>query len=100
MVCIHSTISNDIVAFLTEDGVLYTWGNNSCGKLGHGDKRPRIEPERVRMFGKRKIRFVACGWSNTAAITGSVFSFHAYHMIIKHAHGWISFMLNTCLYTC
>ena len=57
-------------SYLTEKGQLYTWGDGSFGKLGHGDTRGRPEPQLVHEFVQKKVSYIACGWSNTAAITG------------------------------
>jgi alpha-tubulin suppressor-like RCC1 family protein len=32
---------------LTEDGILWAWGNNEYGQLGTGDTQPRSHPIRV-----------------------------------------------------
>jgi alpha-tubulin suppressor-like RCC1 family protein len=32
---------------LTEDGILWAWGNNEYGQLGIGDTQPRSQPIRV-----------------------------------------------------
>jgi alpha-tubulin suppressor-like RCC1 family protein len=32
---------------LTEDGILWAWGNNEYGQLGTGDTQPRSQPIRV-----------------------------------------------------
>lgn len=33
--------SSNCVSFLTEKGEIFTWGNGSDGKLGHGDNLSR-----------------------------------------------------------
>ena len=32
---------------LTDDGILWAWGNNEYGQLGTGDTQPRSQPIRV-----------------------------------------------------
>ena len=32
---------------LTDDGILWAWGNNEHGQLGTGDTQPRSQPIRV-----------------------------------------------------
>ena len=39
-------------ALISRDGQVYTWGANSIGELGHGDRLPRQEPTLVKSIGK------------------------------------------------
>lgn len=48
-------------AGVTEDGKLYTWGDGSNHKLGHGDSKPVYRPRQVEALQDVKIVKVACG---------------------------------------
>ena len=70
-------------AAVTEDGDLYTWGDGFCGQLGHGDKRPQLEPKQVEQGGLEDecVATVNCGNRHTICITeeGEAFSFGLGH---------------------
>ncbi len=34
-------------AAVTDDGKLFTWGNSSYGRLGHGDREDQLKPKLV-----------------------------------------------------
>lgn len=36
-------------AAITEDGILYTWGEGDFGRLGHGDSQSRVIPTQVKV---------------------------------------------------
>ena len=60
-------------AIVTDAGELYTWGENGCGQLGHGDKR-HLKRRRLVVFAHgcgagTSITGVACGRSHTLALT-------------------------------
>ena len=57
----HSLITSD-------SGIVYSWGQGSHGKLGHGDTENRTSPERIRAFAGTIITFVCCGWSHCLCI--------------------------------
>ena len=46
---------------VTEDGSLYTWGCNSEGQLGHGDRKDRSKPTKVVILESEPVFDVACG---------------------------------------
>ena len=46
---------------VTEDGSLYTWGCNSEGQLGHGDRKDRSKPTKVGILESEPVFDVACG---------------------------------------
>lgn len=52
------------------DGV-YTWGNGTGGRLGHGDEKISTSPTPVEFFSSQglHIKDVVCGATHTAAIT-------------------------------
>lgn len=63
------------------DGLLYTWGWNIYGQLGHGDIRNVREPKVVEFFRGKKIKQIGLGQAHTMVLT--------YEKIGE---------LNTCLY--
>lgn len=52
-------------------GKLFTWGDGDKGRLGHGDKDPRLVPTCVAALVEPNFRQVACGHSITVALTTS-----------------------------
>ena len=63
------------------DGLLYTWGWNIYGQLGHGEIRNVREPKVVEFFRDKKIKQVALGQAHTLVLT------------FEKVHDF-----NTCLY--
>ena len=64
---------------LTEDGVLWVWGDGSWGQLGLGDTNNRLVPTRLgagEVFGGSLVRMAACGFAHTLVVTvaGSVWA--------------------------
>lgn len=51
------------------DGLLYTWGWNIYGQLGHGDIRNVREPKVVEFFRTKKIKQVALAQAHTLVLT-------------------------------
>jgi hypothetical protein len=49
--------------------VVYRSG--AFGRLGHGDTNGEARPRAVEALAKQRIRWVACGWDTTAAVTGT-----------------------------
>lgn len=54
---------------LTEDGKLYSWGNNDYGQLGNPSKSSYEPPSEVRGFGDHKIADVSAGDTFVAALS-------------------------------
>ncbi|WOK99091.1 PH, RCC1 and FYVE domains-containing protein 1 [Canna indica] len=52
-------------------GKLFTWGDGDKGRLGHGDKEPRLFPTCVSHLIEPNFCQVACGHSLTVALTTS-----------------------------
>ncbi|OAY36220.1 PH, RCC1 and FYVE domains-containing protein 1 isoform X2 [Manihot esculenta] len=50
-------------------GKLFTWGDGDKGRLGHGDKGPRLVPTCVAALVEPNFCQVACGHSMTVALT-------------------------------
>ncbi|KAK2166720.1 hypothetical protein LSH36_36g04006 [Paralvinella palmiformis] len=57
-------------AAVTETGLLYTWGWNKYGQLGHGDTRSRDKPMPVKHFitNQQVINQVYCGYWTTVVL--------------------------------
>ncbi|CAD7703407.1 unnamed protein product [Ostreobium quekettii] len=49
-------------------GILYTWGDGLCGKLGHGDQESKHTPQPVEALYVGEVQWVCCGWWHTAAV--------------------------------
>ena len=65
----------------THAGNVFSWGENKCGQLGHGDTRPRFIPTLIDALVsdvKRSLRIsqISCGARHSAAIgaTGRVYT--------------------------
>jgi alpha-tubulin suppressor-like RCC1 family protein len=58
-------------AALTQQGLLFTFGDGTQGMLGHNDMKARAVPTRVApfRFGGAPVCTVACGMNHTAAIS-------------------------------
>lgn len=54
-------------AAVTEDGILYTWGEGDFGRLGHGDGQSRDVPTAVKDIGP--VSQIACGAAHTLALS-------------------------------
>lgn len=50
------------------DGEMYSWGENSNGKLGVGDDVDRLVPTKIPI--DFKVRQIACGDFHTAVLSG------------------------------
>lgn len=53
-------------AAVSEDGILYTWGEGEHGRLGHGDNLSRSEPTEVNLS---DVGSVACGSAHTLVLS-------------------------------
>ncbi|XP_018567016.1 probable E3 ubiquitin-protein ligase HERC1 [Anoplophora glabripennis] len=55
---------------LTEDGMVYSWGDGDYGKLGHGNCATHKQPERITgPFLGKNIKYINAGYRHSAAIT-------------------------------
>ncbi|OAY82052.1 Ultraviolet-B receptor UVR8 [Ananas comosus] len=52
-------------------GKIFTWGDSDKGRLGHGDKEPKLVPTCVAALVEPNFCQVACGQSLTVALTTS-----------------------------
>ncbi|XP_034689186.1 PH, RCC1 and FYVE domains-containing protein 1-like isoform X2 [Vitis riparia] len=55
----------------SSSGKLFTWGDGDKGRLGHGDKEPRLVPQSVTALINESFCQVACGHNLTVALTTS-----------------------------
>jgi len=56
-------------ALVTRQGELFTWGEESGGRLGHGVGKNVIQPRLVEAMTSATVDFVACGEFHTCAVT-------------------------------
>ena len=56
-------------AALTNEGKVFTWGDNDFGQLGHGEYEHRHIPTKVESLDGVSIVKIACGEWHTVAIT-------------------------------
>ncbi|CAN1130231.1 PH, RCC1 and FYVE domains-containing protein 1 [Linum perenne] len=56
-------------ALVTRQGEIFTWGEESGGRLGHGVGKDAIQPRLVESLAVTSIDFVACGEFHTCAVT-------------------------------
>ena len=54
---------------LTADGALWSWGNGSFGKLGHGDTQWQLPPKKVEALAGQRVVAVSAGDSHSLALT-------------------------------
>lgn len=59
------------VALVTRQGEVFTWGDESGGRLGHGIERDFTRPRLVDSLAVTNVDFVACGEFHTCALSGS-----------------------------
>lgn len=53
-------------AAVTDQGALFTWGENAYGRLGLGDTKRRCEPELVRSLAVQRVTDVSLGTERNA----------------------------------
>ncbi|KAE9611343.1 putative chromatin regulator PHD family [Lupinus albus] len=56
-------------ALVTRQGEIFTWGEESGGRLGHGVGKNVIQPHQVEALASSTVDFVACGEFHTCAVT-------------------------------
>ncbi|XP_031118870.1 PH, RCC1 and FYVE domains-containing protein 1-like [Ipomoea triloba] len=56
-------------ALVTRQGEVFTWGEESGGRLGHGVGKDVTQPRLVESLSFRSVDFVACGEFHTCAVT-------------------------------
>ncbi|KAI3492305.1 hypothetical protein L1887_43235 [Cichorium endivia] len=58
-------------ALVTRQGEVFTWGEESGGRLGHGFEKDITQPRLLESLSVSNIDFVACGEFHTCAVTMS-----------------------------
>ena len=58
------------VNILAESCDLYTWGDGTRSKLGHGEEIEEHRPRIVDALSRLKIKLVACGANHMLCVTG------------------------------
>ncbi|KAM0863751.1 hypothetical protein ACQ4PT_044389 [Festuca glaucescens] len=56
-------------ALVTKNGEVFTWGEESGGRLGHGSREDCIHPGLVSSLAVCNVEFIACGEFHTCAVT-------------------------------
>nr|GMD77280.1 PH, RCC1 and FYVE domains-containing protein 1 [Ipomoea batatas] len=59
------------VALVTRQGEVFTWGEESGGRLGHGVEKDFSHPRLVEFLAVINVDFVACGEHHTCAVSAS-----------------------------
>ena len=54
---------------LTADGVVWSWGGGSSGRLGHGDTQDQLLPKKIEAFAGQRVVAVLGGQGHSFAIT-------------------------------
>ncbi|KAG8366334.1 hypothetical protein BUALT_Bualt17G0069000 [Buddleja alternifolia] len=54
---------------VTKQGEIFSWGEEACGRLGHGVEADIPHPKLIEMLGGKSIEMVACGEYHTCAVT-------------------------------
>lgn len=57
------------VALVTRQGEVFTWGEESGGRLGHGIEKDFSRPHLVEFLAVTNVEFVACGKYHTCAVS-------------------------------
>ncbi|KAL5229142.1 hypothetical protein ABZP36_017407 [Zizania latifolia] len=58
-------------ALVTKNGEVFTWGEESGGRLGHGSREDSIHPRLVELLAVCNVDIVACGEFHTCAVTAA-----------------------------
>ncbi|KAI3672864.1 hypothetical protein L6452_38964 [Arctium lappa] len=56
-------------ALVTRQGEVFTWGEESGGRLGHGFEKDVTQPRLVESLAVSNVDFIACGEFHTCAVT-------------------------------
>ncbi|KAK3041367.1 hypothetical protein RJ639_002348 [Escallonia herrerae] len=59
------------IALVTRQGEVFTWGEESGGRLGHGIEKDFGRPQLVEFLAVTNVDFVACGEYHTCAVSTS-----------------------------
>ncbi|KAK3140979.1 hypothetical protein QOZ80_5AG0408510 [Eleusine coracana subsp. coracana] len=56
-------------SLVTKNGEVFTWGEDSGGRLGHGTREDSVHPRLVESLTVCNVDFIACGEFHTCAVT-------------------------------
>ncbi|KAJ6964810.1 hypothetical protein NC652_002899 [Populus alba x Populus x berolinensis] len=56
-------------ALVTKQGEIFSWGEESGGRLGHGVDSDVLHPQLIEFLSNTNVEFVACGEYHTCAVT-------------------------------
>jgi hypothetical protein len=58
---------------LLENGMVYSWGKGSEGRLGHGlpEEENQLQPKRIAALERYRVSTIACGYTTSAVATGT-----------------------------
>ena len=54
---------------ITADGAAWSWGEGSCGQLGHGDEQSQWQPKKIEAFAGQHAVAVSAGGVHSLALT-------------------------------
>ena len=58
-----------IIASLTADGSVWSWGHVAWGQLGHGDAQEQWQPKKLEAFAGQRVVAASVGGSHSLATT-------------------------------
>jgi len=74
---VNVSLGSDHAGAVTDEGLVFTWGYGSNGRLGHGEENDILEPTVVESLASEPAVQVSCGGHHTGVVTreGQVFMF-------------------------
>ena len=63
-------LKTKLLIFLVESCDLYTWGDGTRSKLGHGEEIEEHRPRIVDALSRLNIKLVSCGANHMLCVTG------------------------------
>lgn len=61
-------VSETHVLALSEEGKVFSWGDNGCGELGLNNYQQKYLPTLVDFFGSKVVKRISCSDSISAAV--------------------------------
>ncbi|KAM7274359.1 hypothetical protein ACFE04_029023 [Oxalis oulophora] len=76
-------------ALVTKQGEVFSWGEESGGRLGHGVDSDVLHPKLIDALSNTNIELVACGEYHTCAVTlsGELYTWGVSHWMPKRING-------------